>query len=177
MIAPFVVGRRARCQIGTQLDTGYQEIVKTRFVVRSMILGGLTAGTIDIGATCLISWGSPLLIRRNVEEASFHEGLTSVAVGQLLQWLMSILIAGCAAIAGLWRPILRKRWYAAGAVYGVVIFSLLNYVVLPLSAVRHSPHISVRTLIGNLLAMLLFGLIVTFAVRDTPPRTSNGSNG
>ena len=100
------------------------------------------------------------------------------AVGLLLQWLMSILIAGCAAIAGLRLPILRKRWIAAGAVYGVVvIFLVMNYVVLPLSLARHSPHFIERTLIGNLLAMLLFGLILAFFVRDASPRASNGSNG
>jgi len=41
----------------------------------------------------------------------------------------------------------------------------MNYVVLPLSALGRTPHFTASRLAGNLLAMLLFGVIVAFFAR------------
>ena len=58
----------------------------------------------------------------------------------------------------------------AGLGYGVVIYVVMNYVVMPLSAVGRTPAFSVEGLIKNGLAMLLFGLIVAwFARANLPP--------
>jgi hypothetical protein len=47
---------------------------------------------------------------------------------------------------------------------------VMNYVVVPLSAVGHTPHFSVRTFVENMLAMLLFGVIISAFARETVPR-------
>ena len=62
-------------------------------------------------------------------------------------------------------PLLRRDWLRWGLAYGVGIFFVMNYVVLPLSAAMakpHFPHFSAAHFIENLLAMLLFGVIVAF---------------
>ena len=57
-------------------------------------------------------------------------------------------------------------WWFAGILmlaYGVVIFFVMNFVVVPLSMAMvkpHLPHFSPAKFGENLLAMLLFGLIV-----------------
>jgi hypothetical protein len=38
----------------------------------------------------------------------------------------------------------------------------MNYIVVPLSAVGKSPTVTTTTLVGNLLAMFLFGLVIAF---------------
>jgi hypothetical protein len=50
----------------------------------------------------------------------------------------------------------------AGAVYGLIIFTVMNYLVVPLSAWHTVPHFSGRGFLANLLAMLLFGVIVAY---------------
>jgi hypothetical protein len=150
-----------------------------RSALRSALLGGVIAGTIDIGAASLINWVNPLIICKAVASgllgrASFHAGASSMALGLLLQWLMSVLIAACCIFAGRWLPILRKRWIEGGLAFGFITFFVMNYVVVPLSAVGHAPHFGIRTFLENMLAMLLFGVIISSFARETSPRKPPG---
>jgi xanthine/uracil permease len=83
----------------------------------------------------------------------------------VLQELMGILIAAVFVTATYYLPALRRRWVLAGLAYGVVIFFVMNYVVVPLSAWRRMPHFTPVKFAANLLAMLLFGLIVAYFAR------------
>lgn len=137
-----------------------------------ILLGGFIAGTIDIGAACLINAASiPVILKAIASgvlgKASFQQGAGAAALGLALQWGMSILIAAIFVVAGGKLPALRRRWVAAGLAYGVAIFIVMNYVVMPLSAVGHIPHFTPAHFVENLLAMLLFGSIVAFFARDT----------
>lgn len=137
----------------------------------AILVGGLVAGTIDIGAAALISIKDPLFIMRVIAggvqgPAALQGGAASAWLGLFLQWGMSILIAAIFVIAARRLRWMTARWIVAGLAYGVVIFLVMNYVVLALSAWGHVVHF--KTFLSfflNLLAMLLFGLIVSFAAR------------
>ena len=133
----------------------------------AILYGGFIAGTLDIGAAALINWLSPFVILQVVArgvlgKASYSGGTYSATLGMLLQWAMSLLIAAIFVFAATRMPILRRRWIAAGLAYGVVVFFVMNYVVMPLSMVGSSPHFTISTFAMNMLAMLLFGLIIAF---------------
>ena len=82
---------------------------------------------------------------------------------------MSLIIAAIYVIASQWFPFLRRLWVVGGLAYGVAIFFVMNYVVVPLSAWMRTPHFTDQTFIENMLAMVLFGLIVSyFAKRFVP---------
>jgi len=49
-----------------------------------------------------------------------------------------------------------------------VIFFVMNYVVVPLSMVGHRPRLTPRHFAEDMLAMLLFGLIIAFFARNLP---------
>jgi len=138
-----------------------------------ILLGGLIAGTIDIGAAALINAVNVEVILKAIAggilgKASFEQGMRAEILGLFLQWGMSLLIAAIFVITA-WRvKILRRQWVAAGLTYGVGVFFVMNYVVVPLSAVGHIPHFTAVRFIGNLLAMLLFGLIIAFFARTAP---------
>jgi FtsH-binding integral membrane protein len=55
---------------------------------------------------------------------------------------------------------------AAGLFYGVVIFAVMNYAVVPLSAVGHTFSFTPVQFLENMLAMLLFGIIIAYAARE-----------
>ena len=140
-------------------------------VLRPILLGGFIAGTIDIGAACVINSIGPIIILQAIAsgvlgKASFDEGTSAAALGLVLQWAMSLLIAAIFVIASRRMPALRRRWVAAGLAYGIVILIVMNYVVVPLSAIHRFPHFAVMHFLGDLLAMLLFGLIVAFFARE-----------
>jgi hypothetical protein len=139
-----------------------------RHSVVAILLGGLIAGTIDIGAACLISGLSPVVILHVVasgligHDVAFNGGLQTAALGMLLQWAMSLIIATVYVIASGFMPILARNWIAFGLLYGVGIYIVMNWVVLPLSALHAWPHPSLKSVALNGLAMLLFGLIVSY---------------
>ncbi|MBS0433223.1 MAG: hypothetical protein JSS21_12585 [Proteobacteria bacterium] len=137
---------------------------------RAILAGGLIAGTLDIGAAALINWMNPLVIMRFVAggllgKAALQGGLPVSALGMLLQWAMSLLIAAIFVVAALRLRWLTARPVAAGLAYGVVIYFVMNYVVLPLSAWHRAPPFKLVPFAENLLAMLVFGLIVAFCAR------------
>src|SRR6185312_11098904 len=77
-----------------------------------------------------------------------------------LQWGMSILIAAVFSIAASKWPVLARRWVLWGTLYGVVVFIVMNYVAVPLSAASHKWSHPVSWFVENGLAMLVFGWIV-----------------
>ena len=93
------------------------------------------AGTIDIGSAYLIN-------------------------GRSIPFILQTIAGG----------LLGQETYSGGSttvslVYGGVIFLVMNYVVLPLSAWKYWPHFSAVAFTENLLAMLLFGLIIGYFAR------------
>ena len=134
------------------------------------LCGGLVAGTLDVGAASLINGISPWIILRAIASGllgreAFHGGMAVSLLGLALQWGMSLLIAAIFVVASRRLAWMRERWIAAGVAYGVVVFVVMEYVVVPLSAAA-KPHFTAQSLLANVLAMLLFGLIVAFFARD-----------
>jgi uncharacterized membrane protein YagU involved in acid resistance len=136
-------------------------------VIKSSISGGLLAGTIDIGAAALINLVSPLRILLAIAsgllgKAAFAGGDQIMLLGLILQWGMSVLIAAIYSLAA-WRfPELARRWALGGALYGVIVFIVMNFVVVPLSAAPFRLPLKAAAVSGNLLAMLVFGWLVAF---------------
>jgi hypothetical protein len=143
-------------------------------LIAPILLGGIIAGTLDIGAASLINSAKPTRILQVIASgllgrSAFADDST-VALGLVLQWAMSIIIASIFIFAVRWRPVLKRHWVKAGLAYGVVIFFVMNYVVLPLSAIGHSPRFRVVHFMEDIVAMLLFGIIVAFFARERPNR-------
>lgn len=139
-------------------------------VVSAILWGGLVAATLDIGAAVLISGRSfgfilQFIASGLIGKASFDGGMATAALGFVLQELMGLIIAAVFVLASLGLPWLRRRWAIWGLAYGATIFAVMNYVVVPLSAVGVFPKFSAESFVKNLIAMLAFGLIIAWFAR------------
>jgi hypothetical protein len=141
-------------------------------------VGGLVAGTVDVGLACVIYKTTPLIILQAIAggvlgRSAFERGWSSAALGLALQWGMSLLIASCCVFASNQIAFLARRWVTAGCLYGVITFIVMDYIVVPLSASRTQPHFSAPWFVKNMIAMLLFGLIISSVAhryaRKAPP--------
>ncbi|HEY3786956.1 MAG TPA: hypothetical protein VGL55_16915 [Steroidobacteraceae bacterium] len=144
-----------------------------------ILISGLVAGTLDIGAAALINHISPVIIMRFIAAGllgmqSLKMGLTSSALGLVLQWAMSILIAAICILVT--QPVagLRRHWMPLGLAYGVATFFVMNYLVVPLSAIGHGPKFSPERFAENLIAMLVFGLIIAYFTKAAGNRAALG---
>ena len=151
-------------------------------VVKSSISGGLLAGTVDIGAAALINMASPLRMLLAIAsgllgKAAFHGSDQVMLLGLVLQWGMSVLIAAIYSLAAYRFPELARRWVLGGALYGLIVFIVMNFLVVPLSAAPFRLRLTVTAVSANLLAMLVFGWIVAFTAQRfladaSPPRVA-----
>ena len=133
------------------------------------------AATIDIGVACLLNHRSVPFILHTIAggllaQRAYTGGAATALLGLLLQETMGIIIAAIYVLAGRRWVALLRNWVPWGVIYGAVIFVVMNYIVLPLSAWRVIPKFSVLSFFGNLAAMFLFGLIVAFFARHTGQR-------
>jgi uncharacterized membrane protein YagU involved in acid resistance len=131
------------------------------------LLGGVIAATIDIGAASIISGRGPAFILQAIAggllgKASFGGGVPTMILGAFLQEAMGILIAVIYVLSARAMPALSRRWAIGGLAYGIIIFFVMNYAVVPLSALKATPHFTPLKFSENMAAMLLFGLIVAF---------------
>jgi hypothetical protein len=146
----------------------------------AILSGGLIAGTLDIGAAALINMLDPRVILRFIAggllgKDALQGGAAVEWLGLFLQWGMSLLIAAIFTVAALRLRWLTARPILAGLAYGVVVFVVMNYVVMFFSAWHRINRFAPLPFIENLLAMLLFGLIVSFCARGflgAPPQRS-----
>lgn len=137
-------------------------------VLKAALTGGLIAGLVDVGAASIINRTSPRVILQAIASGilgmSAYKLSWTVLFGLVLQVVMSILIAAIYSEAAAAMPSLRRHPYQSGLAYGVVVFLVMNFVVVPLSAAAPKPaHVTVAWLLMNVGAMLLFGVLVSLA--------------
>lgn len=148
----------------------------SRRPLKTIVTAGLVAGALDITYAFII-WGlrgvSPLRIGRSVAaglvgtEAARAGGVALGLFGLLLHFLMAIIIAGIFYVAARNIRLLVKHAVPCGILFGLVTYGVMNYVVLPLSAI-HSIGDSGPAYIritGVLVHMFLIGLPIALITR------------
>ena len=140
------------------------------------LVGGLIAGSVDIVVAVIIYSANPVKILQGIASgllgpASFQGGAQTVVLGLVPQWFMSVIIAAIYVFSTLKIPALLQKPTRFGALYGVGIFLVMKFVVLPLSAVQPRPKLAftdadfrLSGLLG-FFAMIGFGLILAWVPR------------
>jgi hypothetical protein len=134
-------------------------------LLATIVAGGLIAGSVDILAASAIYLASPATILQAIASglvgrASYDGGVGTMALGLVLQWLMSLIIAAIYGAAAVRMPVLIDKPLRFGTLYGVGVFIVMSFIVVPLSAAYPRPQPSVSGLVLNLAANILFGVII-----------------
>lgn len=108
-----------------------------------LLSGGLVAGALDI-LYAIAFWklkaGVPASrILQSVAagllgKASFTGGAATAALGLALHFTIALLMSAAYFVAAGRIPVLVARPIACGAAYGLLLYGVMNYVVVPLSA-------------------------------------------
>jgi hypothetical protein len=148
-----------------------------RAMMKAILWGGLVGSTIDIFSAALITLLSPLLIMRFIAggllgPGVIKGGLDISLVGLLLQWLMGLIIAAIYVLASRRLAWMHRDWRVTGVAYGVPVYFVMTYVVVPLSALHHWTAFDLKGFLLNMAAMMLFGLIIAYATQRFAPARS-----
>lgn len=147
-----------------------------RSALRTIVTAGLVAGALDITYAFII-WGlqgvTPLRIGRSIAsglvgiEAARAGGAALGMFGLLLHFVMATIIAGIFYAAARNIRLLVKHAVPCGILFGLATYGVMNYVVMPLSAI-HSIGDSGPAYIritGVLVHMFLIGLPIALITR------------
>jgi hypothetical protein len=141
--------------------------------VRAIVWGGIACGTLDIIAAFVV-YGSfgllPIPLLQGIAagllgRASFKGGLTTAALGLLLEYVIAFGAAATYYLASRRLPILVQQTALCGVLYGIVVYYFMNLIVVPLSRAIHYPFSLKMMLIGIAIHIFCVGLPIAIATR------------
>lgn len=114
-------------------------------VLSAILIGGLVAGALDIAYAFFIygdlSYGmSPIQVLQSVaagwigREPAMAGGISTAVLGAITHFGIAIVMAAVFVLAAQLSSSLRKSALLWGALYGLVLYVAMNYVIAPLSA-------------------------------------------
>jgi hypothetical protein len=160
-------------------------------LVLAVTFGGLMAGGLDL-AYAFTVYGArsvaPLRILQSIASGVFGReaylgGLELGVAGAALHFAMAALMAAAFVVASLKAPRLLTAPLACGAAYGLGLFVVMNYIVVPLSAAYPGTRPTGWLFVGSVLAhMALVGAPIALITRwlttgEPPVRSRRGNAG
>lgn len=139
-----------------------------------MLAGGLVAAALDITYAGAFWWlKAGVSFERILQSVaaglvgrdSFAGGAATAALGLVLHCFNATLIAIAYALVAGRFPALRRRPVLWGGAYGLVVYAVMNYVVVPLSAAGRGSTDRLWIAVSVLVHVLFIGIPIAFAVR------------
>jgi hypothetical protein len=140
-----------------------------------VLAGGLVAGALDI-TYAWVFWAlragvSAERILQSVAAgllgpASFEGGAATAALGLFLQFVIAVTMSAAYYVLAARLMLLRVRPALCGAAYGLLLYGIMNYVVVPLSAAGRGSRDALWILLTVLVHMFLVGIPISFAARQ-----------
>jgi hypothetical protein len=142
------------------------------------LAGGLLAGTLDL--IYAFVWmaafhdKSPLWVLQSVAsgwngKAAFEGGGLAGAVGFASHFGISIVAAGLYIVASRGLPLMREHWIVCGAIFGVLVYLFMNFVVIAYSAAPFKPSLAPAVIIRGFIShALLFGIPIAWCAGAAP---------
>jgi hypothetical protein len=136
---------------------------------------GLVAGTLDITDNLIFNQlrgFTPKMVFQFIASgligpsAAVQGGAATVAVGIAIHYTIALTWTAVFYAASRKLLILGKRPVLSGLVYGGIVYVVMNYIVLPMTAVPHLSHrITLAARVNAILALLLFiGLPISLLI-------------
>jgi uncharacterized membrane protein YagU involved in acid resistance len=148
---------------------------------RAILVGGLVAGALDITYAFVLWWLRAAVPPRRILQsvasgllgkAAYDGGAGTAVLGAFLHFFNALVIAAIFVGASRIWPVLARRATLFGPLYGIGVYLVMNYVVLPLSAFPRrgggGPP-PVVWITGVLAHMFLIGLPIALTARRTLP--------
>jgi uncharacterized membrane protein YagU involved in acid resistance len=141
----------------------------------AILVGGGSAATFDIVYAIVYSWirakVPPIAIMQSVASGligrrAYEGGAATALLGLCLHYSMGFIIAGIFWFASRRLKFMTERTVLAGLLFGICVYFVMNFVVLPLSAFPTPMTYTPTRMAINIVAhMVLFGLPIALATR------------
>ena len=147
--------------------------------MQALLWSTLVAGTLDITAAivlrALLSGVTAVRVLQSVASGllgrpAFNDDLRTAALGLLLHFLIMAVIAALFYFASRRLPVLAAQWLWSGLAYGAVVYLIMSFVIVPLSAFPGTLVPSVAAFVeGIVVHMLCVGLPIAYITSRYAP--------
>jgi hypothetical protein len=133
-----------------------------------ILVGGAVAGTFDlIAAFIAYGPGSPRAIAGGLlGRAAYQGGTATYILGIVLHYFIAFGAAAIYCLASRKLEFLYDHFFVCGLFYGIAVYLVMNFIVLPLCALHFMGPYQYRGLLqGILIHMFIIGLPISLALR------------
>ncbi len=154
--------------------TSVAQIRREPGALKPIFAAGLACGVLDFSAACITWWlragVRPYRIGQSIASGllgpkSFQGGMTTALLGVAIHFLIAFTAATVFYLASRRIAFLTRNVLAAGALYGIAVYTFMYWVVMPLSAVRRGPFSLQLTLLAIVTHIFCVGLPIAIAVK------------
>jgi hypothetical protein len=134
----------------------------------AIAVGGLTAGTLDLLQACILfGWDIPLAIAGGLlGPQAVHGGAGTYILGVVLHFFIASSFTAIYYVASRRFGFMTDHPLVCGLLYGAIVETVMNLVVLPLSALHARGPYELHDLRQGLLVhMIVVGLPIAYIVR------------
>ena len=151
---------------------------KTPSALRVIATTALVAGTADLTAACIHAaffGATPVRVFHSVASGllganAFTGGTSTAALGVLLHFFIMTCWVTAFYVASRKLTFLLEKWYIFGPLYGVFVHLFMQFVTIPLSAVRPRPFNLENFLIGLGIHIGCVGTAIAYTMRRCTSR-------
>jgi uncharacterized membrane protein YagU involved in acid resistance len=146
----------------------------------AILVGGGIAATLDLLYAIVYSWirakVPPIVIMQSVAsgligQPAYEGGAATGLLGVVCHYAMALIIASIFWLASRRLGFMTRNAVASGLAFGVCVYVVMNFVVIPLSAFpTQMTYTPVRVAINVVAHMILFGLPIALATRAATQR-------
>ena len=148
----------------------------------AILVGGGIAATLDIVYAIVYSWiraqVPPITIMQSVAsgligQPAYEGGVSTASLGLVCHYAIALVIASIFWFASRRLAFMTRNAVASGLAFGVCVYLVMNFVVIPLSAFpTPMTYTPVRVAINVVAHMILFGLPIALAARAASRETT-----
>ena len=148
----------------------------------AILVGGGIAATLDIVYAIVYSWiraqVPPITIMQSVAsgligQPAYDGGGSTALLGLVCHYAIALVIASIFWLASRRLAFMTRNAVASGFAFGVCVYLVMNFVVIPLSAFpTPMTYTPVRVAINVVAHMILFGLPIALAARAASRATT-----
>ncbi len=140
--------------------------------LRAILTAGLVVGVLDISSAFVIWWQRGVALQRGLQgiaagllgAKSFEGGMATAGLGLVLHFFVAFVVVSVFYLASRRMPFLTKQPFVWGVLYGIGVYLVMYWVVLP-SAFSTFRHRLSNELLALAIHICLIGLPTAFIVR------------
>ena len=140
--------------------------------LRAIVTAGVVVGILDISSAFVIWWQRGVALQRGLQgiaagllgSKSYEGGMATAALGLALHFFIAFVVVSIFYLASRKVPFLTKQPFVSGVLYGIGVYVVMYWIVLP-AAFSTFRHRLSNELLELAIHICLIGLPTAFIVR------------